>query len=653
MTEDRGKVTAVAAGTDSEAPQLTPEPGADSTARNHLIVAALFLPTAMLLYLLAAVKLVWPDFIDGIAFLSYGRVLPMGINSLLFGWLTLALIGAMYYIVPRVAGTSLWGGRLAGVNLLVAVIAYGTGIAAVGLGDNQGRRYLEMPGWVDVVVVVTLLVAAMIVTRTARAGREESLPAPLWFLVAASWWVVLAYAVGSLPGIGGVAAAIQGWFAVAGLTGLWFAAAGIGLGYFLIPRLVEGAVFNPRLSVIGFWSLAFAWAWTGARYLMYGPSQDFLETISIVFSAGVLIAVVTVLADFGIALGGRWQTVAGSVPLKFYVAGAALFALVPVHHLIQGLRSSSAVVHFTPWETAYEQLAFFGAFTLWVLAFVYFAIPRITGRSWSDRLAGWHLWLTLLGLGVSLFSRWVAGIQLGYTWVGGVNSRAYANTGEGFLNSVQPLEGYELLQVVGLGLVALAQLLFLFHLLWTLVAGPRRSPEPPREVAPDDGARYPLRTIVRGAVALFVLAALGAFVVPALDADDEGPTLLAEESRRLEAGSDEAAGRDVYIQEGCWYCHTQQVRPVITDVGLGPVGRIGDYVFDEPPLLGLERIGPDLAHSGSRSPTDSLRWNLEHLKAPRTSEDPEVRRPWSTMPAYDYLSDEELVAVATYVTSLR
>jgi cytochrome c oxidase cbb3-type subunit II len=147
-------------------------------------------------------------------------------------------------------------------------------------------------------------------------------------------------------------------------------------------------------------------------------------------------------------------------------------------------------------------------------------------------------------------------------------------------------------------------------------------------------------------VLLFVVGALGAFVIPAQDSRAE-PSLLAERSRSFEPGSIADRGRQVYLAEGCMYCHTQQVRAVVADVGLGPVSTAGDYAFDPAGTAGYRRVGPDLAHAGSRELTGSARWVRDHLADPRSA------RPWSTMPSYRYLSDDDLTAVALYVAGLE
>jgi cytochrome c oxidase cbb3-type subunit I/II len=604
----------------------------------HLVVAAAFLLVGAASYVVVTGKLVWPGLLAGSAELSYGRLLPVATNALLYGFLMVAFLGAAYHVVPRESGTPLRGGPLPLLSLALVAGGVAAGLAGIVTGGNAGGRYLELPLWADAAVVVGLLIAAVTLTRSARVAGDA--PVPVWYLVAGSWWLVASWGIGMVPVGGGVPSALQGWFVVTAFTGLWLAAAGIGLGYHIIGRLVPGVVFHPRLGRIGFWSLAFAWAWTAGRHLQYGPTPDWAETVPVVFAAGLVVAVITIVADLVLALRGRWAAVRSSAPLRFFVAGLVLFLLVPFHVMVSSLRGASTVVHLTAWETAFEQLVVFGPFFLWAAAAAAHVLPA-PGRAWGGRLAGTTLVLAVAGLATTLTSRWLAGLQQGYTWVAGAQTGDFENVGDGFRNSVTPLEGLQVSQFVGVAVLGAAVLL--------LVAGMIRH-------APGSGGgaaaagevemlRAPLRAVLTGATALFAVSALAVFVMPALEAD-EPASRLALTSRSYPESSLEERGAELYVAEGCWYCHTQQVRPIVTDVGLGPVSVPGDYEYDHVDVLGLERIGPDLAHAGTRPPTEDVSWNVAHLRDPRSV------RAWSTMPDYGHLHGDDLDALAAYVASL-
>jgi cytochrome c oxidase cbb3-type subunit 2 len=93
----------------------------------------------------------------------------------------------------------------------------------------------------------------------------------------------------------------------------------------------------------------------------------------------------------------------------------------------------------------------------------------------------------------------------------------------------------------------------------------------------------------------------------------------------------EAEGREVYVANGCSYCHTQQVRPLDQDKVFGRPSAPGDFAYQTPELLGSERTGPDLANIGARQPSDV--WQYIHLYNPRAVV------PESIMPSFAWLFD--------------
>lgn len=94
------------------------------------------------------------------------------------------------------------------------------------------------------------------------------------------------------------------------------------------------------------------------------------------------------------------------------------------------------------------------------------------------------------------------------------------------------------------------------------------------------------------------------------------------------------AGRDVYIREGCNNCHSQTVRPLVSDVlRYGDYSKSGEFVYDRPHLWGSRRTGPDLARIGGKYPDA---WHYQHMEAPT------AMIPKSNMPAYAFLKQNAL-----------
>lgn len=155
-----------------------------------------------------------------------------------------------------------------------------------------------------------------------------------------------------------------------------------------------------------------------------------------------------------------------------------------------------------------------------------------------------------------------------------------------------------------------------------------------------EGRRESPGALLAGAVGLFLLAMLFAFVLPALDATPASAPPSGVSTLGLQ-------GREIYVAEGCWYCHTQQVRPIVTDANLGPVTQSDRVASFAPDTLGIQRIGPDLAHAGSREPTNDPAWLTTFLTAPKSV------REGSLQPAYDHLSAADLAALVQYLVESR
>lgn len=166
------------------------------------------------------------------------------------------------------------------------------------------------------------------------------------------------------------------------------------------------------------------------------------------------------------------------------------------------------------------------------------------------------------------------------------------------------------------------------------------------------------KNLIVGIILLFFVAVIVTIFLPLLQVNR-----LPSYENTYRYSDNAKRGRTIYIREGCWYCHTQQVRPwkvelvgvgkeehyeisgVIADADLGRVSDPRDYVNDRPHLLGTERTGPDLAHIASRKSEKD--WHIRHHKDPRS----EVNG--SIMPSYDYLSEDELDSLVEYLLSLR
>ncbi len=608
---------------------------ASSVASRFFKVAVGFLALGLLDLVVLAAKRVFPELLGGIAFLSYGRIVPAATTLLLYGWLTIGLLGALLYIVPRAAKADIEDPALAQAGLGLLAVAYLGGAGAVLAGFTEGRRYLESPLVFDLVALVGLLIVARSITRVARKATDAS--PVVWYSAASVIWLVLTHVAGNIPGLSGYTSQIQTAFYRSSLTGLWIASAAVAVVYYAIPKLAgRPALRGTRLTVLGIWSLGFVWALTGPAELTFGAAGDWLETIGVIFSIVLFLPLVVIVTDLIHGMRGAWSNVRDRASLRFLMVGIVMLGVYALFNLLQSLRASSAVVGFTDWVAALEILLLLGPFTFILIGLMRVAAPDLFGGSAGPSRLGYSL--AALGVAITVGAMAIAGLQTGFTWAGAANSAEFVNTGDGWVSTVAPLAGNYVIQLVGLVIAAVGLMMgavaAIRNRAESLAADPIPAAEPEPELALD--VPPSLAKVRRYAFGFFALAALVAFILPALESAD--PTLFADTNRQ---GSLAATGRTVYVQEGCTYCHTQQVRPIVTDVGLGPVSVLGDYAKETPVLVGVQRYGPDLMHLGIReADADAIQ---NHLQSPRET------RSWSIMPDYGYLSTDDLAALAVYL----
>ncbi len=444
----------------------------DSAARRHLVASLLFLLVSGLATLLLFVKLPYPSFFADQPALSYGRLRPIAMWTTVFGWLTLAHLGAIYYLVPRLTGTRLWNERLANLGLWLAV---GVNVAAVVLlaaGFTEGREWAELPWWLDLAGLAVLGIPTLIVTRTVLDRREEGLYVSLWYAVAGLYWLVALYVLGNIPYLYGAAAQIQSSFLVSGVTHLWLIGIGIGTAYYLVPKITGNPLYSRQLALIGFWSLAFAGAWLGQSRHPYGPGPDWLDGVAVVLALALVVAALAVVANLAGTMQGKWMALRDSAALRFVSAAMVVLLLVAVVGTLQGLPSVAALIGLTAFGDGTLVLAVYGLATLLAAAFIYHAFPRLFGRTlFSERLSRLHLRLTIVGIGSLVALLWLSGLVSGYGWAGGSLSGAFAATGEGFGSVLDQVRVLYILAAPATAVLVAGQIVFVYNLFRTFTSG--------------------------------------------------------------------------------------------------------------------------------------------------------------------------------------
>ncbi len=367
--------------------------------------------------------------------LAFGRLRPVHVNGVIWGAFSTLFIGLTYWIVPRLCGARVWQARwgrplawIWNLNLLAAS-------AALLAGGNRGWEAGELPLANVIVLFGCLLAIAVQLLVTIARRAEPALYVSLWYLIAALVWtvanlVLLVVGPGHVPGVGN--AAWHGLF-IHYVVGLWITPAGYVLIYYFLPATVRAPIYSHRLSLIGFWSLAFFYPFVGIHHYLYAPIAEWAQTIAIVSSMLLIVPVWTVLQNFFGTMLGRWDELGRNLPAKFLVTGSLFYLVGCTQGALEALRSVQEPTHFTDFVVAHSHLTIFGTFILWTLGGALYVWPRLHGAPLASfRLANWGYWLVTLGVAAMGLILSAQGLLQGFMLMAGVE----------FVDSVNAMRPY-------------------------------------------------------------------------------------------------------------------------------------------------------------------------------------------------------------------
>ena len=446
----------------------------NSVTKYWLYGALLWFPIFTTFGLIMAIKFFVPTFLVDSAFDTFGRIRPAHVNGLLFGFLSSGLIGAAYFVIPRLSKVSLFKpkiGKLAAVIWNAAVLA---GVLLILSGDTQAREYAEMPWIVDIFIMIGLILIGVNFLGTIIKRKEPKLYVSLWFFAGIVLWFPIVYAIGNViwnPPSGaltGLSDAIFNWFYGHNVLGLWFTPFGLGLWYYFIPKITKRALYSVTLSLISFFALAFFYTGVGGHHLLQSSIPEWLKTIAVATSGLMLISVFTFAANIGMTIRGAWHNFLSNVPLRFIIFGFICYILVSIQGTFQALRDMNLYLHYSQWPVMHSHLALYGSFAITIMGLMFWLIPRITGKElWSKKLMDVTWWVTFLGFIVFMAGMMLAGLVADADWY----------THMTIVQTLPTLTPYFIVRALGGGIVVVSAYLFAVDIIMTIISKRKMQPE--------------------------------------------------------------------------------------------------------------------------------------------------------------------------------
>ncbi len=380
-----------------------------------LVSAAFWLVVGSIFGLMVSLKFNLPDWLVSQPELTFGRLRPLHLNVVAYGWLSMAGVASALWLLPRTLRTALRGGEYAAAGALLWNVGMVAGIWALFNGWTDGVEWLEFPWQVDIFFVVGGALAGVPLLLTLRHRQVEHLYVSTWYVAAALIWFPILFTVANWPNVHfGVEHALVNWWFAHNVLGLWFTPLGLAAAYYLIPKIVGRPIYSYQLSLLGFWALALFYSQVGVHHLIGGPVPRWVVTLSIVTSVAMVLPVIAVAVNHHLTVLGRFEALKRSPVLRFVVAGAMMYTLASLQGSLSSLRTVNTVTHFTHYTIAHAHLGAYGFASLIFFGAAYFLVPRVTGKEWASRsLINLHFILVLVGFIVYFVALTIGGVLQG------------------------------------------------------------------------------------------------------------------------------------------------------------------------------------------------------------------------------------------------
>lgn len=439
------------------------------TAKAFALTSAFWFAFGTSIGMIAAGYLIAPDFMGNISFLQFGRLRPIHVNIVLFGFTTPGLLAAAFYYVPRLLKTELYSQRLGVFNALVWNVAVIAGIAGLFAGHSQGREYAELIWPADMLVVASFTLVFINLVLTIRQRKEPVLYVSVWYVTAAVILTGLTYCLGNViwqPDTGalvGIPDAILLWFYGHNVFGLLLTPLSLGVAYYVIPIVTRNPLYSHTLSLVGFWGLLVVYTHIGTHHLLQVPVPTWLKVIAIVDSVAMVIPVMVFLINIWYTAKGKLGEIHASVPGKFIFTGTIMYFVVSIQGSIMALPQVQRITHFNNWVVGHAHIGVLGFAAMIALGGLYYVLPKLTGKPlYSRYLADLQYWLILIG---------ITGFAVVLTIVGLIQGNAWFN-GETVYRVLPEIHLYYVLRLSLGALIASSAYIGLYNIFRTLFFNP-------------------------------------------------------------------------------------------------------------------------------------------------------------------------------------
>ena len=634
--------------------------------KNFIIATIIWGVVALLVGLLASLQLAFPVFNFDLEYTTFGRTRPLHTNAVIFAFIGNAMFAGIYYSLQRVLKARLfndvlskfhfWGWQLIIVSAALTLLT----------GFTTGKEYAELEWPIDIMIALVWVAFGWNMIGTILKRRVKHIYVAVWWYLATFLGVAVLHIVNSIelpvgflksyPVYAGAQDAVVQWWYGHNAVAFFLTTPWLGLMYYYLPKSANRPIYSYQLSIIHFWTLIFIYMWSGPHHLLYQALPDWVQALGVTFSIMLIAPSWGGMINGLLTLRGAWDKVRDNADLKFIVVALTAYGMSTFEGPMMSLKTVNAISHFTDWTIAHTHIAGMGWNGGLIFGMMYWLVPKLFNTQiHSKKLANVHFWIATLGILLFAIPLYWAGIT---QWL---MLREYTEDGilayPNFLETTTQILPMYVYRIVGGTLYFAGILLFFVNIVKTIKAGnmlANEETEAPalvnlqsRDASGETIHRWLERKGVRFSILVFIALAIGGAVeiIPMLKIESNIPKIQSV----TPYSALELEGRDIYIANGCYNCHSQQVRALRYETDrYGEYSKIGEFVYDHPFQWGSRRTGPDLARAGyvGSSTYKNAAWHYNHFI------EPQEISPKTIMPAYPWFIKKD-VKVEKVQTKLK
>jgi cytochrome c oxidase cbb3-type subunit I/II len=626
--------------------------------RNFAIATMVWGIVAMLVGLLIALQIPFPG-LNFDAHTTFGRMRPLHTNAIIFAFVGNGMFMGIYYSLQRLMKARMFSDKLSKIHFWGWQLIIVSAALTLPFGITTSKEYAELEWPIDIAIALVWVVFGINMFGTILKRRERHLYVAVWFYIATVVTVAVLHIVNSIAipislfksysVYAGVQDALVQWWYGHNAVAFFLTTPYLGLMYYYLPKAVNRPVFSYRLSIIHFWALIFLYIWAGPHHLLYTALPDWAQSLGVVFSVMLIAPSWGGMINGLLTLRGAWDKVRDNVELKFFVVAVTAYGMATFEGPLLSLKSVNAIAHYTDWIVGHVHIGGMGWNGFLTFGILYWLIPRIYNTSlYSKKMAGFHFWIATLGIVFYAVPMYFAGFIQHFMW------KEFTEDGilryPNFLETVVQIIPLYKLRALGGALYLVGAITMVYNLVKTAKSGKlveNESAEAPALEKVYTGHkghwhRWIERRPVQMLVISLVVILIGGIVeiIPTFLVKSNVPTIASVKPYTPL----ELHGRDIYVREGCYTCHSQMIRPFRFETErYGEYSKPGEFIYDHPFQWGSKRTGPDLHRQGGKYPHS---WHYNHM------EDPQTMSPGSIMPPYAFMI-ENLLDTSTTAAKIR